>query len=83
MNGKLTLRGTLTSLPIYFGIACIGYWLVHFFMRMFMARGGGVDIDAAAASTALSIKGIVAGVVILTIGLVSRWVFASRRHAAR
>jgi hypothetical protein len=83
MHEKLTLRGALTGLPIYFGIACIGYWLVHLLVRGFIARGGGVDIDAAAASTALSIKGIVAGVVILAIGLALRLLFRPHREPAQ
>ena len=34
MDRKLTPRGTLTSLPSYFGIACIGFSLAHVVARV-------------------------------------------------
>ncbi|MDF3019913.1 MAG: hypothetical protein K0Q92_1216 [Steroidobacteraceae bacterium] len=82
MNEKLTLRGTLTSLPIHFGVASIGFSLAQLLVSLFRARGDGVGIDAVAASTTLAIKGIVVGIIILAIGVVARVVLKPRARNA-
>ena len=78
MNKTLTLRGTLTGLPIYFGISCVGFSLAYLLVSLLRARGDAVGIDAVAASTTLAIKGIVVGIIILAIGVVARVVLKPR-----
>lgn len=78
MDRKLTLRGTLTGLPIYFGVACIGFSMAHLLVTLFRSRSDGAAIDVVAASVTLAIKGVVVGVVILAIGVVAKVVLKPR-----
>lgn len=83
MADKLTLRNTGTWAIICFGTSCIGFWLARLLMTLYAARGGGVGIDAVAESTALSMKGVAAGIIILAIGVAARLILKPRQQPAQ
>ena len=78
MADKLTFRNNGTWAIIGFGLSCIGYWVITMLFAWGSADAKGLGIDAVAASTTMSLKGIAVGILILAIGIVMRLVMKPR-----
>jgi hypothetical protein len=68
---------------ITFGLALIGNGLIMWLFAASRARAGAIDLEAMANGTTLSLKFVVAGVVITAIGVVARLVLKPRMQPTR